>query len=159
MKLHDWRSRMLTRIALSAFLAMSVFGASPRATVVTGQVSNGATPVAGAVVTISNRDVVKSATFVKSTTTDENGRFILESVPSGRYDCRISAHGYAIIERVVTVRGPDSHRNWIGVTDLVPADQQTVSVADLLGRQPTAVVPKSDPGRIGNGQESFVEGR
>jgi hypothetical protein len=144
---------MLIQIVLGAILAMSVFGASPRGTVVTGQVSDGATPVASAIVTISNRD------FVKSTTTDGNGRFILETVPPGRYGCRISAHGYAVVERPVIVHGGGSHRNWINVTELIPADRQTVSVVDLLRHQPPIVVPQSDPTRVGNGQESFVEGQ
>jgi hypothetical protein len=144
---------MLIRIVLSAILSVSVFGASPRGTVVTGQVSDGAVPVAGAIVTISNRD------FVKSVTTDGNGRFVLETVPSGRYDCRISAHSYAVVERPVIVHGGGLHRNSINVTELVPLDQQTVSVVDLLRRQAPTVVPKSDPGQAGNGRESFVEGR
>src|SRR5260370_276159 len=72
------RSRMLIQSVLSVILAVSVSGVSPRGTKLLGRVSDGATPIAGAIVTISNRG------FVKSTTTDGDGRFILEPVPSGR---------------------------------------------------------------------------
>jgi hypothetical protein len=143
--------RLQTTIAvLSAILAMSTSGASPLGTALLGRISDGSTPVADAIVTISNRG------FVKSTTTDGNGRFLLEPVPSGRYDFRTSAQGYAVFECPVAVRGGDPHRHWIGVTALVPVDQQTVSVVELRRRQPnTVVVPKGDRGQVANRQESL----
>jgi hypothetical protein len=152
--IREGRNRMLIQIFLSAILAMSVFGASPRGALLTGQVLDGGTPVAGAVVTISNRD------FVKSGTTDGEGRFLVEPVPPGRYNYRISAHGFAVMERSIVIHGHDSHRNWIGVTELIPADQQTVSVVDLA-RRPVSprVVSKTNPAFVGNGQQSFLPGQ
>jgi hypothetical protein len=152
--IREGRNRMLIQIFLSAILAMSVFGASPRGALLTGQVLDGGTPVAGAVVTISNRD------FVKSGTTDGEGRFLVEPVPPGRYNCRISAHGFAVMERSIVIHGHDSHRNWIGVTEFIPADQQTVSVVDLA-RRPVSprVVSKTNPAFVGNGQQSFLPGQ
>jgi Carboxypeptidase regulatory-like domain len=139
---------MLIQTVLSAILAMSIPGGSLRGTALFGRISDGSTPVTGAIVTISNRG------FVKSTTTDGNGRFILEAVPAGRYDFRTSALGYAVLECPVVVRGGDSHGNWIGVTALVPVDRQTVSVVELKRRQPPKVVPNGDRGQVANRQES-----
>jgi len=116
---------MLFQTFLSAVLAMSVSGVRPSENAVIGRVSDGTTPISGAIVTISNR------TFVKSTTTDENGRFVLEALPSGRYDFRTSAQGYAVFECPVVIH-VDSNRNRINVTALVSVDQQTVSVTDLM---------------------------
>jgi hypothetical protein len=93
--------------------------------------------------------------FVRSTITDGNGRFILEPVPSGRYDFRTSARGYAVLERPVVVRGGDSHRDWISVTALVPVDQQTVSVVELMRRRSPSVVPKGNRGQVANRQETL----
>lgn len=140
---------MLIQAVLSAILAMSTSSVSPRGTVLVGRISDGDTPVSGAIVTISNRG------FVKSTTTDENGRFMIEPVLSARYDVRISAEGYAVLERPVVVRGGDSHRTWIGVNALVRADQQTVSVVELRRRQPPAGAAMGDRGRVASGQQSL----
>ena len=139
---------MLIETVLTAILFMQVPSASPSGATLLGRVADGATPVAGAIVTISDRG------FVKSVTTDGSGRFTLEPVPAGRYDFRMSAEGYAVFESTVVVRG-GAHRNWISVTELVPADQQTVSVADLMRRPATTVVPKESRGQVVNGQQSL----
>ncbi len=140
---------MLIQTVLSAIIAMSVSGASPSGPTILGRVSDGTIPISGAIVTISNRG------FVKSTTTDGNGRFILGPVPPGRYDFRMSAHDYAVFECPVSVRGGDSRKNWIGITDLVPVDQQTVSIVELMRRQPPKVVLKGNDGQVANGQQSL----
>jgi Carboxypeptidase regulatory-like domain len=140
---------MLIQAVLSAILAMSVSGVSPHGPALLGRVSDGNIPISGAIVTISNRD------FVKSTTTDGNGRFILEPVPPGHYDLRMSAHDYAVLECPVIVHGGDSRRNWIGITGLVPVDQQTVSIVELARRQTLKVVLKGSHGQVANGQESL----
>jgi hypothetical protein len=140
---------MLIQTILSAMIAISVSGVSPHGPSVLGRVSDGTVPISGAIVTISNRD------FVKSTTTDGNGRFILETVPPGRYDFRMSAHDYAVFECPVVVHGGDSRRNRIEITNLVPVDQQTVSIAELARRQTLKVVLKGSHGQVANGQESL----
>jgi protocatechuate 3,4-dioxygenase beta subunit len=89
-------------------------------------------------VTISNRG------FVESTTTDENGRFLFEAVPSGRYAFRISAQGYALYECPIVVRDGDPRRNQISITAFAPADQQTVSVAELRRGHSPSSAPKGD---------------
>jgi hypothetical protein len=119
---------MLLQIVFGSILAVSVVNAGPQ-TALYGRVSVDAAPVAGAIVTVSNRG------FLKSVTTGDNGRFVVEPLPAGRYDFRTSVPGYAIFERSVIVHAEDSHRNWIDVKDLMPADQQTVSIFDLVARK------------------------
>ena len=119
---------MLLQIALGSILAVSVLNAESQPALC-GRVSAGDAPVADAIVTVSNRG------FLKSVTTGDDGRFEVEPLPPGRYDFRASVPGYAIFERSVVVRLNDPHRNWIDVKDLVPADQQTVSVAHLAARK------------------------
>ena len=121
-----------------AILAMSISGGNPTGTALPGRISDGSTPVSGAIVTISSRG------FVQSTTTDENGRFLFEPVPSGRYAFRISAGGYAVHEYSIVVRDGDPGRNRINVTSLVPADEQTVSVAKLRRGQSPSSAPKGE---------------
>jgi hypothetical protein len=140
---------MLSQIVLSAVLAMSASGAPPSENALIGRISDGTTPISGAIVTISSR------AFVKSTTTDEHGRFVLEALPSGRYGFRTSAQGYAVFECPVVIHDRDSNRNQIRVTALVPVDQQTVSVTELRRSQPHIIVHKPDPGQIANGQQSL----
>jgi hypothetical protein len=119
---------MQVQIVFAGILAVSILNAQPAAALC-GRVSAGDVPVANAIVTVSN------PAFLKSVTTDDKGRFAVEQLPSGRYDFRASVPGYAIFERSVVVRLNDPHRNWIDVKDLVPADQQTVSVAHLAARK------------------------
>jgi hypothetical protein len=119
---------MLVRTVLGVLLALCFSRASQVNTALFGQVSRDGYPVGGAIVTLSNRG------FVKSATTDASGRFVLEAVPPGRYDFRTSAHGYAVFECPIIVHS-DAHRNWIDVKRLLPADQQTVSVNDLAARK------------------------
>jgi carboxypeptidase family protein len=101
---------MLLRTVLGGILAVSGLSASQEGAGFFGRVSEGTVPVAGAIVTISNRG------FVKSVTTNGNGRFALEPIPAGRYDLRTSVSGYAVFECSVIVHSDDSHRNWIDVT-------------------------------------------
>ena len=118
---------MLVRVVVGLiFAAWAWAGQDGR--VLVGQVSDHGNPVAGAIVTVSNRG------FLKSVTTDAEGKFVLQAVPAGRYDLRISAHGYAVNERTVILHS-DARLNSIEVNDLVPFDQQTVSVAELATRK------------------------
>ena len=119
---------MTTRSISVLLMTLGLLQAGEESTALRGQVSERGSPIAGAIVTISNGE------FVRSATTDANGRFALKPVPPGRYDFRTTAHGYAVFERAVTVRSEDSRRNWIEVKSLIPIDQQTVSVSELAPR-------------------------
>ena len=110
-------------------VAVPLLSASQAGSALSGRVSDDSAPVAGAIVTVSNSG------FVKSVTTDTDGRFVLQPVPPGRYEFRTSAHGYAVFERSVIVHSDGAHRNWIDVKTLIPADRQTVSVLDLAARK------------------------
>lgn len=116
---------MTTRSISVLLMTLGLLHAGEESTALFGQVSERGFPIAGAIVTIS------SGEFVRSVTTDVNGRFAFKPVPPGRYDFRATAPGYAVFERAVTLRSEDSHRNWIEVKGLVPADHQTVSVGEL----------------------------
>jgi len=121
---------MIFQTLVGLILAGSVLNASQAGTALSGRVSDGSVPVAGAIVTISSRG------FVKSVTTDANGKFVFEAILPGRYDFRTSAPGYAVFESSVNVHSDDSsQRNWIDVKNLIPADRQTVSVGDLATRK------------------------
>ena len=115
----------MRRISWGLLLA-ACLGAAQDGATLSGQVSDHGAPVAGAIVTISHRG------FVKSVTTDADGRFAIDPVPVGRYDFRTTAHGYAIVERSVAVSAV--HRNGVDVS-LLPADQQSISVSDLQARK------------------------
>lgn len=132
-----------------AILAMSISGMNPRGTSLPGYIADGSTPLSGAIVTVSTRG------FVQSKITDENGRFLFEGVPSGRYALRISAQGYALYECPIIVRDGDPRRNRIGITALVPADQQTVSVAELRRGQSSSNAPKGERRQTVNVQDSL----
>jgi hypothetical protein len=118
-----------SRVGLMLAVAVPLLSAGQAGSALSGRVSDGSVPVAGAIVTVS------SPGFLKSVTTDDSGRFILDSVPPGRYEFRTSAHGYAVFECPVIVHSDDFHRNWIDVKNLISADWQTVSVLDLAGRK------------------------
>jgi hypothetical protein len=118
-----------SRVGLMLAVAVPLLSAGQAGSTLSGRVSDGSAPVAGAIVTVS------SPGFLKSVTTDDSGRFSLEPVPPGRYEFRTSAHGYAVFECPVIVHSGYSHRNWIDVKNLIPADRQTVSVLDLAARK------------------------
>jgi hypothetical protein len=118
-----------SRMGVILVLAVPLLSASEAGRALSGRVSDGAAPVAGAIVTVS------SSGFVKSVTTDDDGRFILDALPPGRYEFRTSAQGYAVFECPVIVRSNRMHRNWIDVKSLIPAGEQTVSVLELAGRK------------------------
>ena len=119
----------VSRLGLILAVAAPLLSAGQGGSALSGRVSDGSAPVAGAIVTVSNPG------YLKSVTTDADGRFVLERVPPGRYEFRTSAHGYAVFERPVIVHSYDFHRNWIDVNNLIPAGQQTVSVLDLAVRK------------------------
>lgn len=117
---------MLTRTFLGILVLVCTLSASQADRSFRGRVSNGATPVAKAIVTVTNQDTVMSVA------TDKDGRFALDGLPAGRYELRVSAGGYAVLERSVVVHAHEPYRNRIDVNRLIPADRQTVSVNDLL---------------------------
>ena len=111
--------RVVAGIACAAALSLGQGSAG-----VSGQVSDHGSPIANAIVTISNHDATRSIT------TDSTGRFAFEQMAAGNYDLRVTASGFAIFERELALR-PARHRTWVEVKNLIPANQQTVSVAEL----------------------------
>lgn len=120
---------MLIRTIFGVLLAVCTLSASQTDRALRGRVSDGSTPVAKAIVTITKQDTVVSVA------TDSKGRFVLRGLPAGRYDLRVSASGYAILERPVIVHAHEPYRNRIDVNGLAPADRQTVSVNELLAHK------------------------
>jgi hypothetical protein len=69
--------------------------------------------------------------YVSSVVTNQAGEFSFASLPGGEYDFRVTAHGYAIYEREVTVSATGGVRE-LDIRMLVPADKQTISVGELM---------------------------
>ena len=69
--------------------------------------------------------------FVESVTSDGAGQFAFHSVLPGRYNLRVTATRYAVFESPVLISG-NSARNRVEIKNLIPADQQTVSILSLL---------------------------
>jgi hypothetical protein len=79
---------------------------------------------------------------VASVQTNQNGEFTFGAIPAGVYNFRVTAHGYAIYEREVTIVRDGGMRQ-LTIRLMVPADKQTVSVGEL--RRP-ATTPASRGG-------------
>ena len=90
--------------------------------------------IANAIVTVST-----PAGYVSSNVTNNAGAFSFQSLPAGEYDFRVTAHGFAIYERKVTV-ARDAGVRELDIRMLVPANKQTVSVAELQNRDITRTV-------------------
>jgi len=81
--------------------------------------------VANAIVTVTTPNG-----YIASVTTNPAGEFSFAALPAGEYDFRVTARGFAIYERQVTV-SPTAGVRQLDIRMLVPADKQTVSVAEL----------------------------
>ena len=114
---------------LGVLVAVCTLSASEVDRAFGGRVANGTTPVAEAIVTLSNQETVMSVA------TDRDGRFALQGVPAGRYDLRVSAGGFAVLERPVVVHAHEAHRNRVEINGLIPADRQTISVGELMAHK------------------------
>jgi protocatechuate 3,4-dioxygenase beta subunit len=86
----------------------------------------GARQIPEAIVTVST-----PAGYVSSVVTNQAGEFSFASLPAGAYDFRVTAHGYAIYEREMTVSATGGVRE-LDIRMLVPVDKQTVSVSQLM---------------------------
>jgi len=86
----------------------------------------GTKQIPDAIVTMST-----PAGFVASVVTNQAGQYSFASLPAGEYDFRVTAHGYAIYEREVTVSRSGGVRE-LDIRMAVPADKQTVSVSELM---------------------------
>ena len=88
--------------------------------------------LADAIVTMSNERGP-----IASVETNQNGEFTFGAIPPGVYNFRVTAHGYAIYEREVTI-ARDGGMRQLTIRLMVPADKQTVSVGEL--RSPATAV-------------------
>jgi hypothetical protein len=115
------------KLALIMLAAMPLLAADAVHARFAGRVfdGDGAKQIASAIITVST-----PAGYVSSVTTNKAGEFSFASLPGGEYDFRVTAHGYAIYERQITVSG-DAGVKELDIRMLVPANRQTVSVADL----------------------------
>ena len=114
------------RIALIVFAVLPLFGASYGIEDFSGHVVDGENRKIGdAIITVS-----RGAAYVSSVLTDHDGAFSFSSLPVGEYDLRVTAHGYAIYERQVTI-GINVGLKELAIRLLVPVDRQTISVQEL----------------------------
>jgi hypothetical protein len=115
------------RTALIILAALPLLAAAGSSANFSGHVfvANGTTQIAGAIVTVTT-----PSGYISSVTTDKTGEFSFNTLPAGEYDFRVTAHGFAIFERQITV-SVDGGVRQLDIRMLVPASKQTVSVADL----------------------------
>jgi hypothetical protein len=85
----------------------------------------GAHKMADAIVTMSNERGP-----IASVQTNQDGEFTFGVIAPGVYHFRVTARGYAIYEREVTIAQEGGMRQ-LTVRLMVPADKQTVSVGEL----------------------------
>jgi hypothetical protein len=119
---------MKLKIALFILLAaLPLLEAAQVSGRVSGRVlsGDGTTQIADAIVTVTS-----PWGYVSSVVTNGAGEFSLTSLPVGEYDLRVTAHGYAIYQRQVTVSGNIGLRE-LAIRLFVPVDKQTISVGDL----------------------------
>jgi hypothetical protein len=88
--------------------------------------NNGDKQIPNAIVTVTT-----PSGYISSVTTDKNGEFAFNSLPDGEYDFRVTAHGFAIYERQVTV-AQDLGVRTLDIRLKVPVDRQTISVLELM---------------------------
>lgn len=88
--------------------------------------AQGAKQIPDAIVTVST-----PSGYVSSVVTNQAGEYTFASLPAGEYDFRVTAHGYAIYEREMTVSATGGVRE-LDIRMLVPANKQTVSVSELM---------------------------
>jgi hypothetical protein len=69
--------------------------------------------------------------YISSVVTNKAGEYSFASLPAGQYDFRVTAHGYAIYEREMTVSANGGVRE-LDIRMMVPANKQTVSVSELM---------------------------
>lgn len=86
---------------------------------------NGTRELSGAIVTVTT-----PSGFISSVVTDKSGNYSFASLPGGEYDFRVTAHGFAIYERQITISS-DAGVKELDIRMMVPANKQTVSVAEL----------------------------
>ena len=115
------------RTALIMLAALPLLAAGQSNANFSGRVfdAQGTKQIANAIVTLTT-----PAGYISSVTTDKTGEFSFNTLPAGEYDFRVTAHGFAIFERQITV-SIDGGVRQLDIRMLVPADKQTVSVADL----------------------------
>ena len=85
----------------------------------------GAKQVANAIVTITS-----PKGFIASVTTDKDGQFNFNELPEGSYDFRVTAKGFAIYERQISI-APEIGLRTLDIRLRVPANHQTISVLEL----------------------------
>ena len=123
------------RAALIMLAALPLLAAGAGRASFSGSVlDDSAKQLTGAIVTVTT-----PAGYVASVTTNKSGNFSFASLPAGEYDFRVTARGFAIYERQVTVSNDAGVRELV-IRLLVPANKQTVSVTELQRPEITRVV-------------------
>jgi hypothetical protein len=120
------------RTALIILAALPLLAANGNSESMRGRVFDidGSKQVPNAIVTVST-----ASGYVASVVTDRNGEFNFAALPAGEYDFRVTARGFAIYERQLTVADNGGVRE-LDIRLLVPADKQTVSVSELRKSEP-----------------------
>jgi len=121
----------LIMLAALPLLAASAGHLGLRGRILDGQ---GVRQIPDAIVTVST-----PSGYVSSVVTNKAGQFSFASLPAGEYDFRVTAHGYAIYEREMTVSADAGVRE-LDIRLVVPANKQTVSVSELMNPAVTQAI-------------------
>jgi hypothetical protein len=125
------------KTALLMLMALPLLAVGPVNDRFSGRIFDidGTRQLADAIITVTT-----PAGYVASVNTNKAGEFSFPSLPSGEYNFRVTAHGYAIYERPITLADDFGVRE-LTVRMLVPANKQTVSVAELRNPNVTRIDP------------------
>lgn len=123
------KQRLKLALCILTALPLLAAGNTPH---LRGQVLDigGTHQVAHAIVTMTNANG-----YIASLETNQKGEFNFAALPEGEYNFRVTAPGFAIYERDLTVSSAALPQQ-LSVRMLVRKDHQTVSVADLLAAAP-----------------------
>ena len=115
------------KAALILLAALPLLASGPNGPSFSGRVmgGEGTNQIADAIITVST-----PSGYVSSVVTNKDGEFSFASLPSGEYDFRVTAHGYAIYERPITVSYNGGVKE-LTIHLMVPANKQTISVDEL----------------------------
>ena len=113
----------------AVLLAFSVFGFSQGFTLTGKIIDEQQKPVSFVNVTLFETD---SETFLKGTSTDDNGVFEISSLSEGKYTLKMSFIGFKSIDKIITISN-----DVILETIVLKVDSETLDTVTITAKRPT----------------------